>query len=451
MNQHYEHSHLFTLDPTRDYPRLIKGKGVHVYDDQGKQYLDAIAGIGVVNIGYGRKRVADAIASQATQLSYVAPNIFGNEPAHRLADYIAHLLPGNLKSVHFTSGGSEAVEAAIKIGRQYYYERGLKNKNLVISRWTSYHGATLGALSATGMQGRRKKFTPHLLEWPHILPAYCYRCPFGKTYPDCKVLCARELDKTINEVGADKVMAFIAEPIVGAAGAALVPPPEYWPMVRDICNRHDILLIADEVITGFGRTGKSFAVNHWDVVPDMITMAKGLSGGYACLGAVGVNTKIREVFEEKGIPFDHVFTFMANPISTAAAYEALQIWEEEKLTEQAERISGYLFDQLASLKQNHPLVGDVRGVGLMIGLELIADTSTKEPFPVEKSTAKLAGQIALENGLITYPVSGVIDGVRGDIISLFPPLIFSRKNVDELIDKLDKTFTELSLHLTETK
>ena len=245
-------------------------------------------------------------------------------------------------------------------------------------------------------------------------------------------------------------MAFIAEPIVGAAGAALVPPPEYWPVVRDICNRHDILLIADEVITGFGRTGESFAVNHWDVVPDMITMAKGLSSGYASLGAVGVSTKIRGIFKEKGIPFDHVFTFMANPISTAAAYEALQIWEEENLTDQAARMGGYLFKQLAGLKQDHPMIGDVRGLGLMAGLELIADTSTKEPFPIEKSAAKVVGQTALKNGLVTYPAPGVVDGVHGDIISLFPPLIFSRQNVDELIDKLDKTFTEVSLLLCES-
>ena len=443
MNHPDEYSHLFTLDPSRDYPCLIRGEGVYVYDDQGKQYLDAIAGIGVVTIGYGRKRVADAIASQAARLPYVAPNIFSNEPADRLADYIALLLPGDLEYVHFTSGGSEAVEAAIKIGRQYYYEQGLKSKHLVISRWTSYHGATLGALSATGMHGRRKKFAPHLCDWPHISPAYCYRCPFGKTYPGCELPCARELERTIDEVGADNVMAFIAEPIVGAAGAALVPPPEYWPVVRDICNRHNILLIADEVITGFGRTGKPFAVNHWDVVPDMITMAKGLSGGYASLGAVGVSTKIRRVFEEKSIPFDHVFTFMANPISTAAAYEVLQIWEEEKLTEQAARMHGYLFEQLTGLKQNHPMIGDVRGLGLMAGLELVADTSTREPFPIEKSVAKMVGQIALKNGLVIYPASGVVDGVRGDIISLFPPLIFSRQNVDELIDKLDKTFTEV--------
>jgi len=201
------------------------------------------------------------------------------------------------------------------------------------------------------------------------------------------------------------------------------------------------------VITGFGRTGKPFAIGHWDVVPDMITMAKGISGGYAALGAVGVSTNIRGIFEEKNIPFDHVFTFMANPISTAGAYEALQIWEEENLTLQAAQTGEYLFEQLDHLGQRHPMIGDVRGLGLMAGLEFVADTSTKEPYPIEKSVAKMVGKIALKNGLVTYPGSGVVDGVAGDILSLFPPLIFSRQNVDELIDKLDLTLTEVQLSL----
>jgi adenosylmethionine-8-amino-7-oxononanoate aminotransferase len=446
MDHSDEQSHLFTLDPTRDYPRLVRGEGVYVYDDQGKQYLDAIAGIGVVNIGYGRKRVAEVMAEQAARLSYAAPNIFGNEPAERFAAQVARLLPGDLKSVHFTSGGSEAVEAAIKLGRQYFYERRLESKHLVISRWTSYHGATLGALSATGYPGRRKKFTPYLLDWPHIPPVYCYRCPYNKEYPGCDLPCARALEGTLNEVGADNVVAFIAEPVVGAAGGAIVPPPEYWPIVRDICTRHDVLLIADEVITGFGRTGRPFAVNHWEVLPDMITMAKGISGGYASLGAVAVSSKIRGVFEENGMPFDHIFTFMANPISTATAHEALKIWEEENLSEKAAQTGEYLFRQLNGLNR-HAIVGDVRGLGLMAGLEFVADQTTKEPFPAEKAVAKRVGMIALQNGLVTYPGGGMVDGVRGDILSLFPPLIFSRQNVDELVDKLDKTLTQVEQKL----
>jgi len=435
-------NHVFTLDPTRVYPTLVRGEGAYVYDAEGKQYLDAIAGIGVVGIGYGRQRVADAIAAQALKLPYVASNLFGNEPAQRLADQIAEWTPGDLTSIHFTSGGSEAVEVAIKIGRQYHYERGRESKHLVVARWTSYHGATLGALSATGHVGRRKKYTPLLLDWPHIPPAYCYRCPYGQSYPGCGLACARALEQTIQEVGPDQVMAFIAEPVVGAAGGAIVPPPEYWPMVRDICTRYDVLLIADEVLTGFGRTGRPFAVDHWYVTPDMITMAKGISGGYAPLGAVAVSQEIRAAFEEKGVPFDHIFTFAANPIAAAAASEALAIWEEEALTEQAAEVGGYLFRQLAAL-QAHPIVGDVRGLGLMAGLEFVQDRASREPFPAEKQVAKLVGKFALQNGLVTYPGTGMADGVRGDVISLFPPLIFTAGHVDELVDKLDASLTQV--------
>ncbi|MCK5348567.1 MAG: aminotransferase class III-fold pyridoxal phosphate-dependent enzyme, partial [Desulfobacula sp.] len=239
-------STLFTLDPSRNYPVLVRGKGVYLYDDQGKQYLDAAAGIGVVAAGYGRKKIVTAMAAQALELPYVASNIFGNIPATRLAKRIARLMPFDNASIHFTSGGSEAVEAAIKICRQYFFDRDMPDKHILIGRQTSYHGATLGALSATGYAGRRKKFLPLLLDWPHIPPAYCYRCPFDDTYPGCDLACAHALEKTILEVGAKKVMGFIAEPIVGAAGGALVPPPDYWPVIRDICNRHEVLLIADE-------------------------------------------------------------------------------------------------------------------------------------------------------------------------------------------------------------
>jgi len=442
MTDTIEPSHVFTLDPTREYPRLVRGEGVYVYDDKGKQYLDAAAGVGIVNIGYGRKRVADAIAEQALKLPYVAPNIFGNEPAERLAAQIARLMPGDLKFVHFVSGGSEAVEVAIKLSRQYHYERGRESKHLVVSRWTSYHGATLGALAATGHVGRRKKFAPLLLDWPHIPPVYCYRCPFDQSYPGCGLPCAHALEKTLVEVGPDKVMAFIAEPVVGAAGGAIVPPPEYFPLVREICSRYDVLFIADEILTGFGRTGRPFAINHWNVTPDIITMAKSISSGYAPLGAVAASAKIRAVFEEKRVPFDQVFSYTANPISMAAASEALKIWEEEDLTSHAAQIGEYLMRQLAGLKE-HAIVGDVRGLGLMVGIEFVRDRATKEPFPAETLVAKRVGQIALQNGLVTYPGAGMVDGQRGDAVLLFPPLIFTPQHVDELVSKLDATLTQV--------
>jgi adenosylmethionine-8-amino-7-oxononanoate aminotransferase len=441
-NANTEPSHLFSLDLSRDYPTLVRGEGVYVYDDQGKQYLDAIAGIAVVAIGYGRERVAKTIAEQAMKLPYVASNIFSNEPAIKLADQLARLMPGDCNSIHFTSGGSEAVEAAIKICRQYQYERGKGDKHVLIARWSSYHGATLGALSATGFASRRKKFLPLLLDWPHIPPAYCYRCPFDSDYPGCDLACARSLEEKINQIGQEQVMGFIAEPVVGAAGGALVPPLEYWPRVREICTLYDVLFIADEVLTGFGRTGKPFAVNHWGISPDMITMAKGLSSGYAPLGAIGISQKIRAVFQEKQVPFDHIFTFSSNPISTAAASEALKIWEEEQLSLRAEKTGEYMLRQLETLKK-YEMVGDVRGLGLMAGIEFVQNRGTKEPFPIEKGVAKLVGKAALQKGLVTYPASGIIDGVKGDIISLFPPLVFTPHHVDEMVEKLKAALEEV--------
>jgi len=221
-----------------------------------------------------------------------------------------------------------------------------------------------------------------------------------------------------------------------------VPPPEYFPIVREICSRYDVLFIADEILTGFGRTGRHFAVNHWTVVPDVITMGKGISGGYAPLGAVAVSQKIRAVFEEKGVPFDNIFTHVANPISTTAASEVLKIWQEENLTDRAAQVGEYLMRQLAGLKE-HAIVGDVRGLGLMVAIEFVRDRATKEPFPVEKQVAKLVGKLALQNGLVTYPGTGMVDGQRGDVVSLFPPLIFTSQHVDELVAKLDATLTQV--------
>ena len=439
-------SNLFSLDLSRDYPTLVRGENVYVYDDQGKQYLDAIAGIAVVAIGYGRERVAKAIADQALKLPFVASNLFSNQPAKDLAQFVARFMPGDCDSIHFTSGGSEAVEAAIKICRQYQYERGKNDKHVLIARKVSYHGATLGALSATGFASRRKKFLPLLLDWPHIPAAYCYRCPFGSSYPGCDLACARSLEDQIQQLGQEQVMGFIAEPVVGAAGAALVPPPQYWPIVREICTRYDVLLLADEVLSGFGRTGKPFALDHWNTTPDLITLAKGISSGYAPLGAIGVSQKVRSVFQEKRVPFDHVFTFSANPISSAAALEALIIWEEEQLWNNADKVGKYMFRQLETLKV-HEIVGDVRGLGFLAGIEFVKDRESKEPYPPETGLARLVGRTALAKGLVTYPTSGMVDGVRGDAICLFPPLVFTSGHVDEMVEKLDATLDEVERRL----
>jgi adenosylmethionine-8-amino-7-oxononanoate aminotransferase len=446
MTDNANASHLFTLDPARRYPTLVRGQGVYVYDDQGRQYLDAIAGIATVAVGYGRRRVAEVVGAQALSLPYAAPNIFGNQPAARLAKRIAGHMPGDCTSIHFTSGGSEAVEAAIKIARQVQVERGLETREVLIAREASYHGASLGALSATGFSGRRKKFLPLLQNWPHIAAAYCYRCPFGKHYPACDLECALALEKQILKTGPQRVMGFIAEPVVGAAGGALVPPPEYWPRIREICTRHDVLLIADEVLSGFGRTGRFLALEHWQIQPDLITLAKGLSSGYAPLGAVAVSRRIRSVFEAKQMPLDHVFTFSGHPVACAAADAALDILEQENLVRQAAEIGAYLFERLDALR-DFAIVGDIRGLGLLAAVELVRDRATQEPFAAHKSVAKRISQIALQKGLVVYPSGGMVDGGRGDVICLFPPLIFEKPHVDEMIDLLHHTLTQAEQEL----
>lgn len=437
---------LFTLDPRRLYPILDRAEDVYVWDTEGNRYLDAIAGIGVANIGYGRAAVAEAMADQAARLPFAVGNIFANAPALRLASAIARLTPGDLNWVHFTSGGSEAVEVAIKLARQYHVERGQPERDQIISRWTSYHGATLAALAVGGSQLRRLKYLPLLPDWPHIPPAYCYRCPWERTYPSCDVICASELERAIQAAGPERVAAFIAEPIVASVGGAIAPVPEYFPTVRKICDRYGVLFIADEVVTGFGRTGVNFAVELWGVVPDILVMGKGVSGGYAPLGAVAVRDEIHGVFVEKGVPFEHIFTFGGNPISAAAALAVLQIWERERLVENVASLEGKFHEALEELRA-FSFVGDIRSIGFMAGIEFVSDRTSREPFPAERRVAALVREAGLRHGIVTYPGTGMADGKRGDIISLYPPLTFSAARIDEMAERLRATFADVEEEL----
>jgi adenosylmethionine-8-amino-7-oxononanoate aminotransferase len=450
MNQTHRDGQTFPggLTPAQiaQTPVLVRGEGVYVYDRAGKRYLDAIAGIAVVSVGHGRTEVAEAMARQARELAYCMANVFANEPSQALARRVAALAPGDLNQVFFTSGGSEAVETAIKLARQYHLETGQPERYLVIARRQSYHGATLGALSATGMAGRRAKYLPLLLDFPHIAPAYCYRCPFNKTYPGCDLDCAQELEETIRRVGPERVSAFIAEPVVGAAGGATAPPAEYFPRVREICSRYGVLFIADEVITGMGRTGKNFGIEHWGVAPDMMTLAKSLSGGYSPLGAVVASDKIRQAFQEKGSAFDHIFTYAANPLSTATALAVLDIIVKEDLVNRAARMGQVLFREAGALLE-HPIVGDVRGKGLLLGVELVQDKATKATFPVEWKVNKRLAAMALERGLVIYPGSGCADGARGDHFLICPPYVIHEKEIDELVGALDASLARLEQEL----
>jgi adenosylmethionine-8-amino-7-oxononanoate aminotransferase len=441
--------HLFTIDPRRNYPVLDRAEGVHVWDTMGHRYLDAIAGVGVANIGYGRREVVEAMSEQALRLPFAVPNIFSNEPAMRLAEALARHTPADLDHVVFTSGGSEAIEVAIKMARQYHVERGKLDKHLIVGRWTSYHGATIAGLSAGGSNLRRRKYAPLLIDFPHIPPIYCYRCPWGLSYPTCALPCADDLERLILEHGADKIAAFIAEPVVASVGGAISPQPEYFPRIREICDRYDVLFIADEVVTGLGRTGRPFALDHWGVSPDLLVMGKGVSGGYAPLGAVAATRKIRQTFVETGAVFEHIFTFGGNPISTAAGLAVLRIWEDEDLVANVSTLESYFRDSLKTLLR-FGFVGDVRAIGFMAGIEFVSDRETRLPFAPERRVAALVRDTALSHGVITYPGNGMADGVSGDIVSLYPPLTFTRANIDEMTTRLTDALVEVERTLSLT-
>jgi adenosylmethionine-8-amino-7-oxononanoate aminotransferase len=437
---------LMPRDVTRHYPKIVRGEGVNVYDDTGKRYLDAIAGIAVVNVGHGRAQVAEALAAQAQTLSYVQSSIFDNAPANELAERVGRFTPPGLNNAFFVSGGSEATETAIKLARQYHVERGDPARYLVIARWQSYHGGTLGALSLSGITVRREKYAPLLLDFPHIPECNCYRCPFGLTYPTCGIRCARELEVAIKHAGPRNVSAFIAEPVVGAAAGATTPPPEYFGIIREICDRYGILFIADEVITGFGRTGKNFGIEHWGVTPDILTAAKGLSGGYAPLGAVIAHDRVRETFAQAGVAFVHGYTMAANPLSAAAGVAVLDIIEHEHLVERVASLeAGFFRRGRAMLK--HRSVGDVRGKGLLMGIELVADQLTRETFPPAlRANARLAA-ICLQRGLVIYPGGGTADGINGDHFLLCPPFTIRESELDELFGILDESLSEFETTL----
>ncbi len=438
--------HIFRRDVTREYPVLVRGEGAYVWDDAGTRYLDATSGISVSCIGHGRERVAEALRRQAMTLAYATSGYFANEPAMLLAEHISHYTPGDLNNLFFTNSGSSATETAIKLARRYHLARGNPGKYLVVGRRISYHGATLGALSATGHAPRRRPYIPLLLPFPHAAPVYCYRCPFDQDYPSCALACAHDLERTLLQVGPEHVAAFIAEPIVGAAGGALVPPPDYFAAIRDICDRHDVLFIADEVITGFGRTGAYFAMEHFGVVPDLMTVSKGMSGGYAPLGAVIVSDHIKATFEENMAAFAHGFTYSDHPLSCAAALEVLRIIAEEGLVDAAAQQGTYLFARLERLYA-HPSVGDIRGKGLLAGIELVRDKATKTPYPAERRVADRLFRLCLERGAIIYPGGGMVDGVRGDQFLLCPPFIVTREQIDALVDALDAALTALEAEM----
>ncbi|MDJ0635955.1 MAG: aminotransferase [Xenococcaceae cyanobacterium MO_188.B29] len=411
--------------------RIDKAQGCYVTDEESKEYLDGVSGLWCVNIGYGRKELASVAHEQLVELSYF-PLVMSHSPAIKLAAKLLELLKFEGK-VHFSNSGSEANEVAFKIARQYYSQISKNGswRYKIISRYRAYHGNTMGALSATAQAERRARYEPLVPGFFQVHPPYCYRCPFGKTYGSCNIECASSVESTIVHEGAETIAAIIVEPVI-SGGGVIVPPDEYLPMLRDICDRYGILLIFDEVVSGFGRLGKMFGHEHWNVKPDIITLAKGITSGYLPLSATITQQHIFEAFldeTDSTSHFRHINTYGGNPASTALSLKNIEILETEQLSERATKIGAYLRTKLSNLL-DHPYVGDIRGKGLLLGIELVADKQTKEPLAATKVSAIVSR--CLELGLIIGRNGATIPGFS-NVLILAPPLILTKTDADLIV------------------
>lgn len=428
------------------YPTLVRGEGVYLYDDQGKRYLDGVGGVGVVNLGYGVPEVIEAIEGQLRTLPFSYGGLVDNPPRQQLAAKLQNWTPAAMGETRsfFCSGGAEANEAALKIAYQYHWERGNPNKKKVVGRWQSYHGNTIGALSMSGRTTWRVMHSGYLLDFPHIPPPYCLRCPWGLKYPDCGIQCAEELRRVITQEGSENIAAFIAEPVIGTSMSAVVPPDEYYPLIREICDEFDILFIVDEVMTGVGRTGKNWGIDHWGVAPDIITTAKGISSGYMPLAATILGEKVWRAIEAGSKHVMHSYTYGGNPLSCAAGVATLDYIEKHNLVPRVSQMGTMLKSRLDELKDELPYVADVRGLGLILGLELVANKETMEPFPSDWNVREKVEEVAFENGLLILGgVTGLIDGHFGDHVELVPPYVIEDEHVDEIVEILHHSISEV--------
>jgi adenosylmethionine-8-amino-7-oxononanoate aminotransferase len=420
-------SGLFSRNFKKTYPIAARGEGCWIIDQNGRRFLDAAGQAAVVSIGHGVPEIGRAMAEQSGRIAFAHTSQFHTAPAERLAARLLELAPANFRNggrVYFTSGGSEATETAIKLARQFHLESGQPGRYRVISRRQSYHGSTLGAMAVSGNVARRAPYAPLIPEWGHIEPCFCFHCPFDKTFPQCELACAEDLDTFLLKHEPEQAAAFIFEPVVGATLGAAPSPEGYAARIAEICRKHKILLIADEVMTGMGRTGKPFAVEHWGVEPDLILVGKGVASGYAPLGAVLVSARVVQAFERGSGAFMHGFTYQAHPVCAAAGNAVLDYLEARKLFERVNPAGNRLREALAPLLE-HPHVGDIRGLGLLLGVEFLKDRTTREPFPKADNIAEKIRQAAVSEGVLTYPTQGCVDGQRGDHILLAPPFTIS--------------------------
>jgi adenosylmethionine-8-amino-7-oxononanoate aminotransferase len=444
MSYSYPESPLLYRRLDRGFVKAVRGEGVWIFDEEGRRYLDAAGGAMVVGAGHGVAAIADAVAAQARTLAYVNGTQFTNAAAEELAAELAELLPEPLRYSYFLASGSEAVEAAVKLARQYWCERGRPEKWKVVSRNPSYHGNTLAALALSGREHYRRIYRPLLLDFPRIPAPDPYRHPG----PDCPACNGEALAAELVAQGPETVAAFIAEPIPAGSAGAVVPAPGYYRRVAELCREHDVLFIADEVATGCGRTGRWFAFEHYDFVPDIMVLGKGLNGGYAPLSAVVASREIAAVVARGSGAFNHGQTYSHSPVICAAGAATLRYLKEHRLVDRCAEISPVFFAELAALAE-HEVVGDVRGIGLLAGIELVADRATREPMPRAWRYAERLVESARAEGLIVWPNAGHVDGERGDLVMVAPPLVVSRDEIAEIGARLGRALAATPMRQKE--
>jgi adenosylmethionine-8-amino-7-oxononanoate aminotransferase len=435
-------THLLHRQLTSLPPVAVGGSGLDLYDGEGKTYIDASGGAAVSCLGHAHPAVIAALHRQLDRLAYAHTAFFTTEIAEQLADRLITEAPQGLSHAYLVSGGSEAVEAALKMARQYFVEIGQPQRRYMIARRQSYHGNTLGALAVGGNVWRRAQFGPLLIETHHIAPCYAYRERHAsETELQYAARAAQELEEKILALGGDNVIAFVAETIVGATAGAVPPVADYFRRIRETCNRYGVLLILDEVMCGMGRTGTLHACEQDDVAPDLLIIAKGLGGGYQPIGAVLLHRRIFEALRDGSGCFQHGHTYMGHPMAAAAALAVQETIASENLLANVRRMGERLERQLGAQLGQHPHVGDIRGRGLFWGIEFVEDRETKSPFdPARKVHERIKAE-AMARGLIVYPMGGTIDGRRGDHVLIAPPFVATENDIDRIVGRLSETVT----------
>jgi adenosylmethionine-8-amino-7-oxononanoate aminotransferase len=436
MRYQYPDSFVFYRKLNKPFVRAVSASGSTIIDEDGKKYLDASGGAVVVNVGHGVPEIANSVAEQIRELAYVNGTQFTNQPVETLAAELAEILPGTLKYSYFLGSGSEANEAAIKLARHYWYEKGEKSKWKIISRTPSYHGNTLATLSLSGREHYRAVYGPLLTDFPRIPAPDPYR------NPDSKGSTGEILEEEILKQGADSVAAFILEPIIGSSAGAVVPTPEYYKSVARICQKYNVLIIADEVMSGMGRTGKWFSFQHYDFIPDIMTLGKGINGGIVPLSAVVAKKEIVDLLASTSGYFNHAQTYSHTPVICAVGVATVRHLKKNRLVERVAEMEGVFFEKLNELR-SFPVIGDVRGKGFMAAVEFVKNKDTKEPFARSEKFAEKFTDLAFKNGLILWSNVGHVDGTNGDLVMVSPPFTVSLEEISELVAKFKQTLEQM--------